>query len=423
MENGSIFYAGAAKGNITPEKELFPMPYIGPIVIDRAEDSIYVRVLAMEDGKNKSLFITFDLCAIPYPEETLKMISEGTGIPEAYIFMAATHTHEVPLLGFGLYQQGTEEEKKCQLWYGVMKDVILETVRTAMGHLKPARIGYGTGKSYINVNRDETKDGKTDLGNNFERPSDKTLYLVRIEDMQGSTIALLVNYAVHAVVMNGCMVNGGIGLCGDLPGRTSAKLEEQLGGVALWTSGAAGDQNPRIMTAYGIELKDGKPKMRCLEEKGYMILDFLVEEHVRDILKVNEGLVCEETDAPLFAASETIKCPGRKNPEKNTGTDDVPDAPYILRLLTIGDIAFEGISAEVVTTVGQAVREDSPYRKTILVTHASAYCGYVPDDWEYEHDAFEAKSTPVAQGAAQPAFLQGFRELFRRRRQGGGETK
>lgn len=27
------------------------------------------------------------------------------------------------------------------------------------------------------------------------------------------------------------------------------------------------------------------------------------------------------------------------------------------------------------------------------------YCGYVPDDWKYEHDALEAEGTPVEKGA------------------------
>lgn len=85
----------------------------------------------------------------------------------------------------------------------------------------------------------------------------------------------------------------------------------------------------------------------------------------------------------------------------------------------IGDIAFEGISAEIVTSVGKAVREVSPYEKTILVSHALGYQGYVADDWEYEHNAFEAGSAKTAKGAAQEAFVSGFGELFREKEQTG----
>ncbi|OUP83984.1 hypothetical protein B5F07_09025 [Lachnoclostridium sp. An169] len=405
------FYAGAAKGDITPAEELFPIPFIGPIAIDRVCDRIYVRALMMDDGSSRILFMTLDVCILPHYKEMEKLISEETGIPQDHIFMAATHTHEVPITGAGDYLEGVTEEPKRRKWYEALLKTVLDTAKEAERNLRPARIGYGTGKSYVNANRDalpREKGGKSEIGINFERPSDKTLALVRIEDLDGKTIALIINYAVHAVVLNGCIVEGGIGLSGDLPGRTSALLEEKIdGAVVLWTSGAAGDQNPRIMGQYGIEIRDGNPYLKNLEEKGYMILDFLTAEHVEDILEVNDRIVCEEEEAEIYSAERTAVCPGRKA-EKDP-------VSYTLRLLTVGEIAFEGISAEVVTSVGKAVREDSPYRKTILVSHACGYCGYVPDDWEYEHDAFEAEGTPVKQGYAQPAFIRGFRELFKER--------
>ncbi|MGI6576447.1 MAG: hypothetical protein ACOX1Q_00030 [Eubacteriales bacterium] len=48
----------------------------------------------------------------------------------------------------------------------------------------------------------------------------------------------------------------------------------------------------------------------------------------------------------------------------------------------------------------------------MIVTNASTYYGYVPDDWGYENHTFEANGTPVQKGYAQPAFLKGFAEMF-----------
>lgn len=304
----------------------------------------------------------FDMCMIPFAEETLNTIVSEIGIPKEYIFIAATHTHEVPLIGLGLYPEDSKEGQKARAWYGYIQKVMLETVKKALAEMRPAKIGHGTGKSYINVNRDAVReDGKSELGNNFERPSDKTLDLVRIEDLDGKTIALVVNYAVHAVVMNGCLTDGGIGMSGDLPGRTSLELEERFdGAVVLWTSGAAGDQNPRMMTNYGMEMADGKQVLWNLGETGHLVLDFLVKEHVRDILAANKNLECTETQVELLAAEQITVCPGK---------------------------------------IKKGEQESEK----------------MPDDWEYEHDAFEAEGTPVEKGAAQPAFIKGFREMFRKR--------
>lgn len=417
--NKHPFRAGAARGNITPGNNILPIPFFLTIEMKRAVEPIYVRVLDIDDGRKRALFITFDAIMVPNPDETMKFICEYTGLSKEYVFMAATHTHEVPLIGFS-GMSASDAEAKLKLWYAEILDTLKDTITRAEEAKRPARIGYNTGKSYINVNRDEITDGKGDIGNNFERPSDKTLALVRIEDEEGAPIAFIVNYAVHAVVMNGCLVDGAIGICGDLPGKTSAMLEEKFdGAVALWTSGAAGDQNPRIMTQYVIKTDDGETVVKNLGEAGYIILDFLAREHVRDILAVNKALVCDKSEARIFAAERLAECPGRLNPlnfeqENSMKNSDgsVPSVNYTLRLLTIGDLAFEGISAEVVTSIGTALKSASPYEKTMVVTHVSSYGGYVPDDWGYENHTFEANGTFVQKGYAQSAFLKGFAEMF-----------
>jgi len=411
--------AGAARGDITPGDNILPLPFVFSVVMDRIADPIYVRVLDLDDGQKRVLFITFDMGIIPYPDETLKFICDITGLSKESIFMAATHTHEVPFIGFSMLPMPDAEEKHRR-WYSEIQKALKDAIKQAGENKKPARIGYATGKSYINVNRDEIIDGKSELGNNFERPSDKTLALVRLEDEEGSPIALIVNYAVHAVVMNGCMVDGVIKISGDLPGRTSAMLEEKLGGaVVLWTSGAAGDQNPRIMTQYVTEMKDGLPVVKSLGEAGYMILDFLTNEHVRDILAVHQSLVCDRNEAEIFVAERLAVCPRRLTPQnaevaessQNAAGSD-PTVSYTLRMLTVGDLVFEGISAEVVTTIGTALKIASPYEKTMVVTHVNNYDGYVTDDWGYENHTFEAIGTFVQKGYAQPAFLKGFAEMF-----------
>lgn len=405
MNEKKVFCAGAARGEITPSGGLMPMPFIWNYKFESVLDPIYARVLSMTDGMHKVLFIVLEMTVVPYPEELLAFVAEQTGLEKEYIFITVTHTHEAPPIGYLPIPEGTEDEKKCRLWFGEIKEAVLDTIRRADERQRPARIGYGTGKSYINVNRDEIFGDRAVLGNNYERPSDKEIQLVRMEDLEGHTIALIVNYAVHAVAMNGCLINNAVAVTGDIPGRTSAKIEEQMdGAVVFWTSGAAGDQNPRVMTQYVFYGRDGQQEVCNLGETGHIVLEHLAREHVRDILAANEKLVCTKEDVELFAAEKIVRCEGR--------TKELPQVPYILRLLVVGDIAFEGISAEIVTSVGQAVRGVSPYEKTILISHCMQYMGYVPDDWEYEHHAFEAENPPVGKGVAQPVFVDGFRELF-----------
>ena len=399
------FLAGAARGEITPAKELLPMPLIWGIRFTEVLDPLYVRVISMSDGKHQSLFVTFEITAVPYAEETLEFLEKETGIPKTFIFLCATHTHGITPYLPGFYKESSKNEQKSRRWYGDIKRVLLDTVRKAMKAMVPAKIGYGTGASYFNICRDGIYGNLSKMGFNFDRPSDHTIRIVRFDDLEGRTIALIVNYACHAVVMNGSLRKGlTTPITSDYPGRTCKKLEDQMGSaVVLWCSGAAGDQNPWIMSQCALN-ENGRYRNKNIGKVGEWILEYLSREHARDILKGNHGIVCNMMDADIVCREKTVPVAAKNRGEK--------DIPYRLRLFQIGDIAFEGISAEIVTSVGKAVRESSPLEKTILVSHANGYHGYVADEWEFEHNAFEAGSCLSQKGMAQPAFVKGFHELF-----------
>ena len=58
--------------------------------------------------------------------------------------------------------------------------------------LAPARIGYGTGVSYINVNRNiiDPKTKRWWEGPNYDGPSDKTVAVIKFETSSGDPIAI-----------------------------------------------------------------------------------------------------------------------------------------------------------------------------------------------------------------------------------------
>jgi Predicted membrane protein len=400
--DGKTFMAGAAKGDITPTENMMPMPLLFVLKFDKVVDPVYTRVLALSDGTNEALYITLDMTLVPETDETLDYLSEKTGIARKNIFISATHTHGVTPVS--LMDFNGVDGMKVNDWYGQIKETLLKTVKEARSNMVPARYGYGTGYSEINVNRD--LDGeKSVLGSNFDRPSDKTIRMARIESTNGDTIALVVNYACHSVVVNGAL-HAGIRTywTDDLAGNTSRKIEKDMdGAVVLYSCGASGDQNPALRAQYGGETGNGIPSVKNLGNASFNVLEYLSEIHSRDILRANENIVCTETEGLIYTAEKTVSA-------KKKDSDGNID--YTLRLFKIGNIMFQGIDAEVVTSIGQAVMDTSPYENTILVTLANGYKGYCADDWEFEHDAFEVGNTKSEQGAAQKAFVEGFKQMF-----------
>src|SRR5437870_7293778 len=85
-----------------------------------------------------------------------------------------------------------------------VEDATVAVIRKARENLQPAKIGIETGKAYVNINRREySPDTGWWLGYNPEGPSNKTVTVIRFDAPSGKPIALLINYAVHAVVMGG----------------------------------------------------------------------------------------------------------------------------------------------------------------------------------------------------------------------------
>jgi hypothetical protein len=217
---GTPFRAGAARIDFTPEQ--LPRNMVGVL------DPIFVRALVLDNGSTRAALVSVDAGSVSNDlfAKVSARAAQELNIPATQLMISATHTHSVPFQA-----AGNAEEK------------IMQGLRESVARLQPARVAWGTGQSYINVNRDRV-DPVTNRwweGPNYDGVSDKTVAVVRVETPAGQPIAVYYNYAVHAV-LTGTLDK----ISGDIPGATSRYVEASLGGnaVALWFSGAAGDQNP-----------------------------------------------------------------------------------------------------------------------------------------------------------------------------------
>ena len=154
-------------------------------------------------------------------EDCIAESQKELGIPAQNLIMNPTHTHSA---------SGKAEQ-------------IFNAIKTAKDKLQPARIGYGTGVSYINVQRNiiDRKTNKWWEGASYDGPSDKTVAVIKFESLKGEPIAVYFNYACHAVVTGNTDM-----LSGDFPGEAERYIEDSFDDkiVALFSAGAQGDQNP-----------------------------------------------------------------------------------------------------------------------------------------------------------------------------------
>lgn len=421
----SSLRVGAAKVDVTPAPAELPSSYLG--VLDR----VYSRAIVIDDGATRAALVTVDAGGIPEQlwQSVSQRIERELGIPARQLLLSATHSHSVPR------GAGTALEEK-----------IFESVRLARAALQPARMGYGTGVSYINVNRNIIDPGTRRWweGPNYEGPSDKTVAVVSFEAPGGQPIAVYYNYAVHGVVVGQLdMVSG------DIPGATSRYIEDSLpeGAVAVFSSGAAGDQNPiyfqqtydlrqirieefakrgedisNAMPPGGQGLDRADPRVaRLMSQQKQMILSmgqFLGEE-VLHVMRFDEGMQRKRASARIQGSQKTVTCPGRQRTD--TGRAGYPgtyvDADPVgirLSLLMLGDVAIGGVNGEVFNPIAQRLKEESSSARTMMVTltNGAARSGYIPHDAAFAQNTFEVLSSRLKPGCAERAIVDGILDLM-----------
>lgn len=412
--------AGAAKVDVTPEADALPQGFEG--ILDR----IYSRAIVLDDGSALAALISVDVGGIPEPvwQEVAQRLEAELAIPAANVLLTATHTHSAPRQGVGVYT-----------------DRIVESVRLAKARLVEARIGYGTGVSFINVNRNiiDPVTRRWWEGPNYDGPSDKTVAVIKLESLAGEPIAVYYNYAMHAVTVGQLDL-----VSGDAPGTTSKYLEDAFDGrlVALWSSGAAGDQNPiyfqqtydlreiriKEFASRGIDISNAMPPggqglnksdptvMRLMNQQKQMIVSmgqFLGEE-VLHVMRGMSGMSGLTTDAKIIGRRVSVGCPGRER--TNEGRAGYPgeykDADPVeirLGLLGIGDIMIGAVNAEVFNPIAMRLKRESPYARTMLatLTNGAARSGYIPHDAAYGQYTFEVLSSRLKPGCAETAIVDG----------------
>lgn len=416
--------AGAARVDYTPAKDKLPRNYLGVL------DPIHVRAIVLDNGGTRAALVTLDAGGIStdlYNKVSARAAQEFN-IPATQLLMSATHSHSVP------NQPAAEVEAK-----------VMQALREAAARLQPARVAWGTGTSAINVNRDlvDPATNRWWEGPNYQGTSDKTVAVVRFETLQGAPIAVYGNYAVHAVL------TGTLDLVsGDIPGATSRYVEEHLGGdvVALWTSGAAGDQNPvyfdqtyelrdirikdyarrgedisNAMPPGGTGMDRNNPRVQLLmKEQQQMTLTMgqMLGEEILHVMRAS--LEKPPADATLRGAQATFSCPARRRTDSGRagypGTYvDNGEVPIMVGALRIGDIYIGTVNGEVYNAIAQRLKRESPFKHTLMstLTNGSARTGYIPSEDAYGRNVFTVLSSSLKPGCAEAGIVNNLLELMR----------
>ena len=374
---------------------------------------IHTRAFIFEN-EEKYAIISLELTSMPEKEVSSmrKMAAEYLGIQEDHIWVNVTHTFSAPHYLPEHKMQGEKEKAARNAFVTAVNESTKRCLQMAKDHMKYAKVGYKTGVSRVNVNRDvELEDGWW-IGNNGQGISDKTVSVLRFDDEDDQTMGIIYHYALQSSVMDGAILeDGGKAITSDIVGAASSYVENHIqsdGAVAMFLLGGAGDQAP-LKKSVLETFTDGIRKREDLGEKGYDMIEELGLHLGRAIVSTAERINCSVAKDVIVTKKFTIQVPGKKM-DMNIHTmrptrdyvyqdDGLKEVPiYGLRL---GNVMLIGVQPELNCTTALAIRSQSAQYHIWVCTMINGAAKYMSDRKSYENMTYEAMNSMYNIGAAE----------------------
>ncbi len=426
---------GAARVDVTQWSAI-------PLAADKYDHQhAHVRAIVIDNGATRAALISIPGSRFDWPA-ILQQVSAELNIPATQIVVSSTHAHS--------YQS---PRSRIAVSLEPTTKAVVEAVRLAKANLQPARMGFSTGQSYLNVNRDaiDRDTRKWSQYSNLDGPSDKTVSVLTFAKPSGEPIAVYVSYAMHPVNAYALDIT-----TGDFPEAMSRYVEKAFGDQALveFALDAAGDQNPLYLrpstnvmatrsgpqiTGFEMNREKSEGPLRVVDASGKAVLNKPADPKVMDELLrfiESEGQILGEevirvmtftrtTDQARIAGyQKTPMCPARKrtdgdkmDPNSREGMAavyvDQPPLGIPIGVLALGPVAIAAVGEEPYSMIGVKAKQEAPLANTFVVSLANerASTGYIPDDASYGHETFQVLNSALKPGCAERAIIDTITEL------------
>ena len=391
--------AGVARVEITPSTFMPMYGYAkrkcGPA--DGTHDPLFAKVLVLESGGSRMAVVTADLGSL-VSENLRRDVAARLGIP--VLLLSASHTHSAPaFLPFGSAPASGDE---ARAYLAELEGRIFRAVEQASRSMFPARLGIARGSLQLGYNRLLLRDdGRARaLFDNLDRvpygPVDPEIVLLRVEDADGRARALLVHYAVHAVVLGptSCKYSA------DYPGVLQSAVEQELEGTqVMFVQGGAGDINPLFQGRSGRAQDD----FAMMVKMGQLL--------AAEVLRANRTvkLLAPVVD-PIKVRSEVLTFGDRWEKDKSIEVG-------ITTILIGREIAIATLPGEPLHRLQRMWKEqaDVPHPLFYGYTFSAGgtWAGYIPDLRSAAYGGYGADaSTRIEVGAGEKIMLRHLAVLY-----------
>jgi neutral ceramidase len=389
---------GLATADITPPVGATLVGY-KPRVSTSVAHPLRAEAMACSDGASSWVLVVGDFLGLRLEEtrRIRKRIASRTGLPAGAIAVAGTHTHSGPATVLA----GSDPSEIDVGYREVFRKSLADVAVRAFHDLQPASLRWvATEARELGSNRRvEREGGKWE--NEWRDPEgrhpgffDPTLLALSVHRSDGSRRAIVTNYGVHPVVLG----PESLAISPDYAGYAKRELEErELAGTAVFLLSGAGNINPRVC----IETDQARAK-----EMARRFADAVAAALGRSEAAAGTPVRASSVQWRIRRTRDAYKGPG--GPGSRAG--DLVRTE--LQAFRAGDVALVTVPGELFSEIAGELRKLSPCSRTLVVTLANDYIGYLPTNRAQQEGAYETLMAPAV--GVEDMILSRARELFER---------
>ncbi len=422
---------GVARANITPPVGMPSAGFAARGPLRALHDPLFATGLVVADGAARAALITCDLIDLDAETvaEVRREIHQRTDIAEDHVSVTWSHTH------YGPDPYRDKANPYVMTYRANLINLLAGLVEEAASDLTPAHVGVGWGTSYIGINRREKReDGRIVLGQNPEGAIDRAVGVLRIDALQGTPLATVINFQTHPVSQTGRTDH----ISADYVGKMREIVEDLTGSTCMFVQGACGNINPVIMaqryepartlgTRLGCEVVRVWETLTPQPTRGLQVRSKHIQlprmrygsrENAEARVRALEGDLARlkaSEDAFEGSIKWTEKRLARAWEALESWTTGQPLDPIATELQAwrLGDVALALAPSEIFNQIGAQVKARSPFDDTFFVGYANDALGYIPIPEVYAEGGYEVTDASRVDPEAAGIMIEGCLDLLR----------
>lgn len=390
--------AGVAREVISPPRGLYLIGYG-----DRTKGNVGVHdpltatALVLAQGERRLALVACDLLCIN--AHVTERVQRAIG-DEIEVIISCSHTHAGPIT----YADWRSNPRR-RVYVKRLVAAIARAVRRAAATTVPATLRGGQTTVDIAVNRRERQaDGSLGIGVNPAGPVDQAVNVLRVDAVDGGSLATVVNLACHGTVLG----PENRQVSADWIGAMRARVEAARGGQVLFLQGATADVNPvenllgadddpwEAVAALGgrvadvviaacdadLTALDGAP-LRWQHREVWLPLE--AQATTARPPRTYRRVLAESADLPPFLAPAVDLLLWRRYPWRSRveARDGVWSVPLHVNAVRLGDVSLVTFGAETFTEIGQVIKDAAPTSQALFASVTDDCIGYLPTAAEH----------------------------------------